>query len=328
MLNPDRPVAPLPQPAGVPQRPTEAVPPVLKAETPAPAASPDRLELQHAAPSALADIQLFEQDGESKSGKAQDNGTGWKVKSVHLNLGYVLDNQILHTGPMRLKNAEQGTDLTLSGYEQTDRKNWEYLQIKPGQRFAPDEPQFNLGVNLGFENGFGLELDAKHNKIIMAGYEQDVHFSGTLHGEAIDETRPLNSFMAQHEQTLGNLQLSALGSYSFELPAPAQHRFSFITKAGPSLITTNTRFQVKGPDGELQGGTSGLQVAGYGASIENGLRYQLGPKAGRLGLELTHALSYLNYAKYETVNGYTGSHSALYSGLTLKATVGLHGNKK
>lgn len=290
-----------------------------------PPLSSDQLNLDH--PSALpaqAQIELFDHAEQAPKPPAK----GWQIKSAHLNLGYVLDNQVLHTGPMHISQPENGTDVEISGYQQTDRKNWEYLKIQKGQRFAPDEPQFNLGVNLGFANNFGVEVDAKHNKIIMDGYDQIVHMKGTLNGEAIDADVPLNSFMQQHEQTLGNLQLSALATHSFDLPAPGQHRFSWITKAGPSLITANTRTRFKGPDGQFSGGTSNLQCVGYGATVENGLRYQFGPKLGHLGLELSHSLSYLNYAHYGMVNGYSGQHSALYSTVALKATVDLYHSKK
>ena len=290
----------------------------------APQQTADQLNLNATKSSAQPSpsIKLFETDETGPEKK------GWQVKTVHLNYGYVLDNQVLHTGPMRIQNSELGTDVSISGAQQVDRKNWEYLKIQKGQRFAPDEPQFNVGVNLGFANGFGVEVDAKHNKIIMDGYDQNVEFDGQINGAEVHHTAPLNSFMQQHEQTLGNLQLSALGTYSFDLPAPGRHRFSLISKAGPSLITSNTRSQFKGPNGEFSGGTSKLQVVGYGVTLENGLRYQFGPKLAQLGLELTHGLSYLNYAGYDMVNGYSGSHDALYSSFALKATIGLHGNKK
>ncbi len=322
------PYQPLPQPTVASA--TESVPPVLKIETKTDkqAAAPQSFQSDHllmqakdASNKALNEVRLFD-----KPSTAKDNP--WQVKSVHLNMGYVLDNQVIHNSPMRIQNAENGTDLTISDYKQIDRKNWEYLKIEKGQRFAPDEPQFNLGVNMTFNNNFGIEIDAKHNKIIMDGYDQDVRFDGLLNGEEIHENAPLNTVMRQHEQTLGNLQLSALGTYTFDLPAPGNHKLSWITKAGPSLITTNTRLQIKGPDGEFEGGTGSLELSGYGATVENGLRYQFGPKLAQLGLELSHSLSYLNYANYQSVEGYSGSHSAVNNSFALKATVGLYGNKK
>lgn len=297
----------------------EATPP-----EPQPTPSQDQLRLDKPLPSAsqaiAPEIKLFE----TPTNKSDKNP--WHVKSVHLNMGYVLDNQVIHTGPMHISNPATGTDVTIRGYQQIDRKNWEYLDFDG--RFAPDEPQFNLGVNMTFENNFGLELDGKHNKIIMNGYDQPVHFKGTINGQEVDGVAPLNSFMEQHEQTFGNMQISTLGTYTFDLPAPANHKFSFITKAGPSLVTANSRARFKGPDGNFDGGTSSLKVAGYGGILENGLRYQFGPKTGRLGLELTHSLSALNYASYEMPGGYHGKHTAVYNSFALKATVGLHGNKK
>lgn len=266
-------------------------------------------------------IKLFDKNEDKSS------GNGWKIKSVHLNAGYVVDNNVIHTGPMRIVNPEYNTDVTITGYKQIDRKNWSNINPLSGDRFAPDEPQFNLGVNMTFENNFGIELDGKHNKIIMDGYDQMVHFEGTINGQQVNGDAPLNSFVNKHENTFGNMQISALGTYTFDLPAPANHRFSFITKAGPSLVTTNTHSIIKKPDGSTDDGTSKLSVAGFGGIVENGFRYQFGPKVGQLGIEATHSLSYLNYSSYPMVGGYTANHSALYNSFAVKLTVGLAGNK-
>lgn len=266
-------------------------------------------------------IKIFD-DKEPKSSNP------WKIKSVHMNYGYIIDTDVMHTGKMRLVNQQNNTDLTITGYKQEDRKNFEYLQIKKGQRFAPDEPQFNVGFNAQFENNFGIELDGKHNKVIMDGYDQNVHFEGTMNGQQVNMDAPLKTFVQQHENTYGNMQISALGTYNVDLPAPKNHKFSFITKAGPSLITTTTHSRIQNPDGSFDGGTSKIQVSGYGGIVENGLRYQFGPKVGRLGVEATHSLSYLNYSSYGLVGGTTASHSAAYNTFSVKLTMGLYGNKK
>lgn len=266
-------------------------------------------------------VKIFD-DKEPKSSNP------WKLKSVHMNYGYIVDTDIINTGKMKLVNQQNGTDLTITGYKQEDRKNFEYLQIKKGQRFAPDEPQFNVGFNAQFENNFGIELDGKHNKVIMGDYDQTVHFKGTMNGQYVDMDAPLKTFVQQHENTYGNMQISALGTYNFDLPAPKNHKFSFITKAGPSLITTTTHSRIQNPDGSFDGGTSKMQLSGYGGIVENGLRYQFGPKMGRLGVEATHSLSYLNYSSYGLVGGTTASHSATYNTFAVKLTMGLYGNKK
>lgn len=267
-------------------------------------------------------LNVFGDKGDNKK------PNGWKVKTVSANFGYVVDNNVIHTGPMKIVNEKNGTDLTITGYKQVDRKNWENINPLSGHRFAPDEPQFNLGVNVGFENNFGVELDAKHNKIIMDGYDQNVHFEGMMNGKYVNETAPLNTFMQQHENTFGNMQISTLGTYKVDLPAPKDHKFSFITKLGPSLVTTNTHSRVKNPSGEFDNGTSKFAIAGYGGIAENGLRYQFGPKVGRLGVEATHSISYLNYANYSLVGGSTASHSAVYNSFAVKLTMGISGNKK
>lgn len=261
------------------------------------------------------------------SDSEKDKGKGWKIKSVHVNAGYLVENDVIHTNPMRIVNPNNNSDFTISGYEQTDRKSWEHLTMKNGTRFAPDEPQFVLGVNATFENNFGVELDAKHHKIIMNGYDQNVNFNGVMHGNNVNFDAPLNTFMSQHEQTLGNMQISLLGTYTKDLPSPDNHKFSFITKAGPSMITANTRSTIKEPDGTVNHNTSPLKVVGYGATVENGLRYQFGDKAKNIGLELTHSLSYLNFASYPLVGGYTANHSAINSSFALKATIPIY-NKK
>lgn len=267
-------------------------------------------------------VKLFEETDPPK------NDNPWKIKTVHFNAGYVLDNNVIHSGPMNIKNQAQGTDVTITGYKQIDRKNWENLTMKDGSRFAPDEPQFILGFNATFENNFGIEIDGKHNKIIMDGYDQNVNFSGTINGEQVNTTAPLNSYMQQHEQTFGNMQISTLGTYTFDLPSPKNHKLSFITKAGPSLITTNTKSTLKQPDGSFEHSVSPLKVAGFGATVENGIRYQMGPKVKGLGLELTHSMSYMNYSNYPMVNGTVGNHDAVYSTVSLKATVNIFDRKK
>lgn len=243
----------------------------------------------------------------------------WKVRSVHVNAGYIANQTILHTGPMHIKNAAYGTDVTISGIHQEARYNWSNINPFSGDRFAPDEPQNVMGVNLEFNNGFGLELDAKHNKVIVGDYNQTVHFNGTINGTPIDQDAPLNTFMQQHEQTYGNEQISMLATRSFDLPAPAQHRFAYIVKAGPSLIISTTRTSVLNGD-HFDQTTSGFGVAGWGATVENGLRYELGPKLGHAGVEVAYGLSYLDYAKYPVVGGGTGSHDAINGQLTVKLT--------
>ncbi|PIQ29164.1 hypothetical protein COW36_17765 [bacterium (Candidatus Blackallbacteria) CG17_big_fil_post_rev_8_21_14_2_50_48_46] len=311
----------------VPAAPKPAVKQALLAaeQTQAPASVPDTLQTRPLAQSAqkMPTLSLVETAGPKlglKASEPQHSKNPWKITSMHVNAGYIVKNDILHTGPMQIQNPGTGTDLTITGLEQKERTSFEYLQIKKGQRFAPDEPQFNLGVNLGFENKFGLELDLKHNKITAAGYDQVVHFEGQMNGEEVNTDAPLNTYLRQHEQTFGNMEISLLGTRSFDLPAPANHRFSFITKAGPSLQTSTTRTALLNPQGEFEQTTSPLGVAGYGFELENALRYELGPKAGRLGLEVGHAFSYLNYARYSTVGGGTGSHDALASQWTVKLT--------
>jgi hypothetical protein len=294
-----------------PVKKTTVSPPPSPAQPPPTTLKPDILEIKSLPqdPHKQTPLQLFNEPKASNP---------WKVSSMHVNFGYIVRNDILHTGPMKLQNEAYGTDLTITGMKQAQRTSFEYLKIQKGQRFAPDEPQFNLGVNLGFENKYGLELDVKHNKITAAGYDQTVHFEGQMNGEEVNYDAPLNTYMQQHEQTLGNMEISVLGTRSFDLPAPHNHRFSFITKAGPSILTANTRTTLLNPDGQFENETSSLALTGYGFEIENALRYELGPKTGRLGIEVGHAFSYLNFSNYSTVGGGTGSHDALASQFTVK----------
>lgn len=275
----------------------------------------DSVSVTHKKGAINQQLNLSRQDPPEKKAKKENP---WGLKSIHVNAGYIVNNIIPYTGPMHIQNDNYGTDVTISGIQQTPRYNWENITFKKGHRFAPDEPQFIAGVNFTFNNNFGFELDAKHNKIIVDGYDQEVHFDGVINGEAVNGNAPLNTFMAQHEQTLGNMQISALATYTVGLPAPKNHRFAFITKAGPSLIVSNTRSNLVNPDGEFEQTTSKLGVVGAGVTVENGLRYELGPKLGKVGVEVAYAVSYLNYANYSMVSGGKGSHDAINGQFSIK----------
>lgn len=278
--------------------------------------TPDSVKLDSAprGGETMEQVKLF--DSRSKA-TDKDNGNPWRVKSVHLNAGYIANNTILHTGTMHIKNAQYGTDVDISGIHQVARYNWSNIDPTSGDRFAPDEPQNVMGLNVEFANKFGLELDAKHNKVIVGDYNQNVHFNGTINGQHIDADAPLNTFMQQHEQTYGNEQISCLATRTFDLPAPANHRFAYIVKAGPSMIITTSRTSVLNGD-HFDQTTSGFGVAGWGATVENGLRYEFGPKLGHVGVEVAYGLSYLDYCKYPVVGGGTGSHDAINGQLTVK----------
>ena len=243
----------------------------------------------------------------------------WKITSVRPKAGYIVNQQVLHTGTMQIRNPQFGTDVAISGIHQAARYNWSNINPLSGDRFAPDEPQNVLGVELEFANKFGLELEAKHNKIIVDDYNQTVHFQGTINGQSVDHDAPLNTFMQQHEQTYGNEQVSCLATRSFDLPAPRNHRLAYTVKAGPSLIITTTRTSVLNGN-QFDQTTSGFGVAGWGATVENALRYELGPKMGRMGVEVAYGLSYLDYSHYDVVGGGTGSHDAVNGQLTVKLT--------
>lgn len=249
------------------------------------------------------------------------------IKSFYLKAGYIAKNNVLFTGPMHIRNDAYGTDLTISGAQQIERGSWSYVdptKVFTGQqKFRPDEPQFNIGLGVRFNNNFGLELDAKHYKVIMDGYDQNVHFEGMMNGQYVNMDAPLNTFMAQHEQTLGNMNITLAPTYTVDLVDRGLHNLSFTTKLGPSLITTNTRSNFKTPDGEWEQQTSGLEVVGFGALMENEIEY----KVGRVGLAVGHSLSALNYKSYTYGAGGTGSHKALNSAFTVKATVDIFRNK-
>lgn len=288
---------------------------------------PDAVHVSSAprAPKAMAPItfaDLPKSDSQEKDGP-------WKIKRVHVNAGYIAHHSIMHTGPMQIKNEKFNTDVEITGIKQIPRYNWSYINPASGGRFAPDEPQNVVGVNIEFANKFGLELDAKHNKVIVGDYNQTVHFNGMINGVHVDHDAPLNTFMQQHEQTYANEQVSLLATRQFDLPAPKNHRLSYVVKAGPSVIMTTTRTTVLNGD-QFDHTTSSFAVAGWGATVENGLRYELGPKLGRVGIEAAYAVSYLDYSKYSVVGGGTGSHDAVAGQFTLKLTKAfeLNRNKK
>lgn len=308
----------------------KAVAPAVKTQEPSSASqtsfhiAPDKVNINAAQRGpAMEPVKFFDapkEPGESKEGP-------WTVKRMHINAGYIANHNIMHTGTMHIKNEQHNTDVQISGIKQVPRYNWEYLEPTSGSRFAPDEPQFIIGVNMEFANKFGFELDAKHNKVIVGDYSQPVHFEGMLNGEYINQDAPLNTFMQQHEQTYGNMQISFLGTRNFDLPAPKNHRFSYILKAGPSLIVSANRTSVLNGS-QIEQTTSPICVVGGGATVENGLRYEFGPKLGRMGVEVAYGLSYLNYAKYPVVGGGTGSHDAVAGQFSVKLSKAIEFKKK
>ena len=289
--------------------------------------APDSIKVGSAprSPSAMEPVKFF--DAPAASGSNKEKDSPWKIKSVHINAGYIANQNIIHTGPMHIKNDQYNTDVHISGIKQVPRYNWSNIDPTSGDRFAPDEPQNVLGVNIEFANKFGLELDAKHNKVIVGDYNQIVHFDGMINGTYVNQDAPLNTFMQQHEQTYGNEQVSCLATRTFDLPAPGNHRFAYIVKAGPSMIITTSRTSVLNGD-HFDQTTSGFGVAGWGATVENGLRYEFGPKLGRAGLEVAYALSYLDYCNYPVVGGGTGSHNAVAGQLTVKLSKSFEINRK
>lgn len=238
----------------------------------------------------------------------------WGLKSMNIFYGFMPMNRYSNSN-IHIMQPSLGTDVTISGVQHDQRTSHTYLYGKP--RFSPDEPQFDAGVDFQFNNGYGFGLDVKHNKIITAGYDQEVHFKGTIHGQAIDERAPLNSFMDHFEMTKGNHQITPYFSKSFDLPAPRNHRFSFHTRLGPSAIVSYSRTSIKNPDGQFEKELHPFQLVGFGGQIENALRYETGPKLGRISVEVSHGLSYLNFSNYQVMHG-TGSHSQVASQFAVK----------
>lgn len=251
-------------------------------------------------------VNLFPQE--------KEESRGFKVKSMNIYYGVMPWNSYGNSN-IHIKQPGLDTDVVISGVKHDQRTSMSYLAGKP--RFAPDEPQFDAGVGVQFENKFGIDLNLKHNKIITDGYDQEVHFKGKIHGQQIDETAPLNSFINHYELTKGNTQISLQGTYTVDLPAPKNHKFSFITKAGPSAIVSYSRAEMKTPDGNFERNMSSLNLVGFGGIIENGLRYELPKSMGRVSVELSHSLSYLNFTNYPVLEG-TGSHSQFANQFSIK----------
>ncbi len=291
-------------------------PPVKKEQTPPPAAeNKDALKKQD---SLTINPDLKKQEFENVFNNKSETKTApvntdtdqtdpkpkaahpWRVKNLHVSYG--LQDVRFSKSDIHVSQPGYNTDVTLHNVEGEQRTSYTFIYGKP--RFAPDEPEFSANVSMEFENRFGLELDVKHNKYTVQKFDQNVLMTGTMAGEDINEVRPFDSYSNLYDITAGNHQISLLATRSFPLPAPKNHQFTFNTKIGPSAIVSYSHNSFKNPDGEFEGVDRGkIAYAGYGAMVENSLKYDLGRKLGGVTVEVSHSLSYLNFTKVPVPNG-------------------------
>jgi hypothetical protein len=224
----------------------------------------------------------------------------WRIKSLHI--AYGLQNVQFSNSDIHIKQPDYNTDVTLHNVKGEQRTSYTYIWGQP--RFAPDEPEFKAKASIEFENHFGLEADIKHNKYTVQDFDQNLMMNGTINGESVNEARPFNSLSDLYDITAGNHQLSLLATYSIPLPSPKTQAFSFNTKLGPSAIVSYSHNSLKNPSGEFEEvNREKIVFAGYGATMENSLKYDLGSKLGGITLELSHSLSYLNFTNVPVSHG-------------------------
>jgi hypothetical protein len=224
---------------------------------------------------------------EAKSDKPQKP---WGIRSVNLHWGPEL--AYYGKSDMRLQQPGTQTDVTLHDVKAVQRTTFDAFYNWPNGYFQIDEPQSAFGISTQFNNGFGFELNAKHNKYVVYDRDQMVRMTGTIGGEAVDEMRPMSSLQPQYEVAHGMNQLGVMGTYAFELPAIGKKdRFNLITKAGPQALMNWTYSKTVNPQsGVTEEGPGQYRFGGMGAVVENELRYAV---RDRVTVGLSHSVSFL-----------------------------------
>jgi hypothetical protein len=237
---------------------------------------------------------------ESKTEDQSEDKHPWKIKNLHV--AYGLQTVQFSNSDIHIQQPGYGTDVTLHNVEGEQRTSYTYIWGQP--RFSPDEPEFNAKVAVEFENRFGLELDVKHNKYTVQKFDQDVLMTGTMNGDPINEVRQFDSYSNLWDVTAGNHQISLLSTYSVPLPSPKGQALTFNTKIGPSVIVSYSHNSLKNPAGDYEEIDRGkIAYAGFGATLQNSIKYNLGRKVGGVTVELSHSLSYLNFTNIPVTNG-------------------------
>ncbi len=230
--------------------------------------------------------------------KSADNP--WRVTSVNVRFGPHLafyGNTDIH-----FSQPGYGNDVTLHGVAAKQRTTFDAFYHWAHGWPQYDEPQSSTGISAGFANGWGLEANLKHNKYIVEDRHQEVLYTGTLNGQAVDAVRPLDDFVGQYEISGGLNQVSLLATHTTHLPAfSPKDRFSLITKAGPSGLLTWTNSNLRNPSGQMEEGPRRYHIGGYGFVAENELRYEVRKK---VSFSVAHSVGYANVVSSEITGGH------------------------
>jgi hypothetical protein len=281
MIDPNRPVGAMPAMAPRDGTPVKST---AKAD-PAPTPAGDQAALSGArsgsAGQAVALVDAAPQKSPAKP---------WGIRSVNLHWGPEL--AYYGKSDMRLQQPGTGTDVVMHDVKAVQRTTFDAFYNWPNGYFQIDEPQSAFGISTQFNNGFGFELNAKHNKYVVQDRDQMVRMTGTIGGQAVDEERPMSSLQSQYEVAHGMNQIGVMGTYAFELPTIGKKdRFNLITKAGPQALMNWTYSKTVNPQsGVTEEGPGQYRFGGLGAVVENELRYAV---RDRVTVGISHSVSFL-----------------------------------
>ncbi|MBC7545075.1 MAG: hypothetical protein H7338_20305 [Candidatus Sericytochromatia bacterium] len=298
-----------------PTEPVTQVPPASSSKGPAQAATPtdpptaaafktDSLQVPKGQIGLASQPAALFQDPPGKAAKPKSDHP-WALRS--LTARFTPMRVVYGNSTIRFQQPGYGTDVTIKDVQARDRTSFEYLYTMPNGWPQLDEPQSSVGVAGTFANGFGVELNLKHNKYIVADRSQSAQFDGMINGQDVHGQKPLGDFVGQYEISGGMNQVSILGTKSLSLPALSpKDRFSLVLKAGGGPIVTYTNSRLKRPDGQFEQGPQNYHVGGFSALGETELRYEV---RKRVVVSASNSISYCNITSSQLAGGGKATHS-------------------
>jgi hypothetical protein len=253
----------------------------------------------------------------------------WKLESMNFRYGLIFKNDY-GKSDLHISDPANGTDLTIHDVKGRQRTSAHYLYSMPNGHPQPDEPQSEIAISGKFQNNWGFEANLKHHKyVVMTGEDPDqqVHMTGTLNGQPIDEVRSLRGYLPEYQITNGLNQITFMATRSFDLIKPKKDELTYNVKAGPSVMMPFVKSTVVNADGTTTNNQGPFQFgAGFGGQVEHSIRYDF---RKRVSLELTQGASLMTVNNGAMPNGGKANQTvfAHSMALTLGYTIGKNWGK-
>lgn len=216
----------------------------------------------------------------------------WGIRSINFHYSPMVVGYAPST--MHFTQPGYGTDLTIKDVHAKQRTSFDAFYNWPNGYLQIDEPQSSWSLGAQFNNGYGVEANIKHNKYTIPDLDQQREFSGTVGGQPVSGKHPVGDYLQQYEICTGLNEVSIEATKAFQLPAGKKDRFELISKVGPSIYVDAPRSRIVNPSGGIDVQTDGnnaYQVDGFGATVENELRYEF---RRHVSVSVAHAVSYAN----------------------------------